>query len=178
MAVSLLTRAAKAEVGHAAVVLSRRLATIAAGTTQRMRGGLPLSAPARVLIVEALVRPFGVIGGGVFVIVWIVPISTPLPHISRHVVETVGVGRVGFDSSRGIRRFEDASVIGLLFVGRIVAPGIFGLGAACAASVFPLGFGGQGRPSQRNKLRRVWVILTTGGVPNSDIQNQSSRSFG
>ena len=145
MAVSLLPGAAKAEVGHAAVVLSRRLAPISAGTTQGMRGGLPLPAPARVLIIEAFVRTFGVISRGVFVIVGIVPIGTPLPHIAGHVVEAVGVGGVGFDGSRGVRRFEDASVIGLLFVGRIVAPGIFGLGAARAAGVFPLCFGGQAR---------------------------------
>ena len=143
MVISLLTCTAKAEVGHAAVVLSRRLAPIAASTTQGMGGGLPLSAPARVLIVKALVWTFGVIGGGVFVIVGIVPIGTPLPHISRHVVEAVSIGGVGFDGSCGIRRFENASVIGLLFVGRIVAPGIFGLGTTRAAGVFPLGFGGQ-----------------------------------
>ena len=137
MAVSLLPGAAKAKVGHAAVVLSRGFATIAAGTTQRMRGGLPLSTPARVLIIKALVRPFGVISRGVFVIVGIVPIGTPLPHISRHVVEAIGIGGVGFDGSRGVRRFEDASVIGLLFVGQIVAPGIFGLGAALRGRRIP-----------------------------------------
>ena len=162
MAVSLLPGAAKAKVGHAAVVLSRGFATIAAGTTQRMRGGLPLPTPARVLIIKALVRPFGVISRGVFVIVWIVPIGTPLPHISRHVVETVGIGGVGFDGSRGVRRFEDASVIGFLFVGRVVAPGIFGLGAARAAGVFPFGFGGQAR---------VQIVAIGFGVVIGDIDN-------
>ena len=127
-----------------------------------------MSAPARVLIIEALVRPFGVIGGGVFVIVGIVPIGTPLPHIARHVVEAVGVGGVGFDGSRGIRSFEDASVIGLLFVGRIVAPGIFGLGAARATGVFPLGFGGQAR---------VQPLAISSGVVIGDVDNGMSAEL-
>ena len=162
MAVSLLTRTAKAEVGHAAVVLSRRFAPIAAGTTQGMGGGLPLPAPARVLIIEALVRPFGIIGRGVFVIVWLVPIGTPLPHIAGHVVEAVGVGGMGFDGFRGIRTFENASVIGLLFIGRIVTPGIFGLGSARAAGVFPLCFGGQAR---------VQIVAISCGVVIGDVDN-------
>ena len=168
MAVSLLAGAAKAEVGHAAIILSRRLTTIAAGTTQGMRGGLPLSTPARVLIVKAFVWTFGVIGGGVFVIVGIVPIGTPLPYISRHVVEAVSIGGVGFDGSCGIRRFEDAPVIGFLFVGWIVTPGIFGLGTTRAAGVFPFGFGGQAR---------VQIVAISFGVVIGDVDNGVGAEF-
>ena len=127
-----------------------------------------MSTPARVLIVKALVWTFGVIRGGVFVIVGIVPIGTPLPHISRHVVEAVSIGGVGFDGSRGIRRFENASIIGLLFVGRIVAPGIFGLGEARAAGVFPLGFGGQAR---------VQPLAISFGVVIGDIDDGVGAEF-
>ena len=127
-----------------------------------------MPAPSRVLIIKALVRPFGVIGGGVFVVVWIVPIGTPFPHIAGHVVEAVGVGGVGFDGARGIRRFEDASVIGLLFVGRVIAPGIFGLGAARTAGVFPLGFGGQA------PIQPAAISL---GVVIGDIDNGVGAEF-
>lgn len=99
----------------------------------------------------------------------VVPVMTPFPHISSHVVQAVAVGIVGIVAHGrcvGVRRQVERIgivIIRLVAIGFVVAPGILEIVTSAARRILPFGFSGKTVSLFRNVQlpgRKVVTFLT------------------